>query len=48
MKQRNINAIIRPSKQAIAEAASMSGGRDILYYYVATEKDHTVSKKRME
>ena len=31
-----------PSKQAIVEVASMSGGWDILYSYVATENDHTV------
>ena len=37
-----MNAIKRPSKQAIAEVASMSGGQDILYSYVATESDHTV------
>ena len=41
-KGTNINAIKRPSKQAIAEVASISGGRDILYSYVATENDHTV------
>ena len=42
MKSYNINAIKRPSKQAIAKVASISGGRDILYSYVATENDHTV------
>ena len=31
-----------PSKQTIVEVATMSGGRDILYSYVATENDHTV------
>ena len=38
----SINALYRPSKLAIAEVASMLGGRDMLYSYVATEKDHTV------
>ena len=41
-KSYNINAIKIASKEAIAEDASMSGGRDILYSYVATENDHTV------
>ena len=41
-KRYNINALHRPSKLAIAEVASMSGGRDILYHNVATETDHTV------
>ena len=31
-----------PLKQAIVEVTSISGGRDILYSYVATENDHTV------
>ena len=31
-----------PLKQAIIEAASTSGDRDILYSYVANENDHTV------
>ena len=31
-----------PLKQAIVEVASISGDRDILYSYVATENDHTV------
>ena len=31
-----------PSEQAIVEVADMSGGRDRLYSYVATENDHTV------
>ena len=30
------------SKQAIVEVASTSGDRDILYSYVAIEKDHIV------
>ena len=38
-----INAMEIPSKQAIVEVASMLGGRDILYSYVATENDHIVS-----
>ena len=38
----SINALHRPTKLAIAEVANMSGGRDMLYSYVATEKDHTV------
>ena len=41
-KSYNINAISIATKQAIAEVFSMSGGRDILYSYVATENDHTV------
>ena len=32
----------RPSKQAIAEVSSMSGGRAIKVFYVPTEMDHTV------
>ena len=35
-------SLYRRSKIAIAEVTSMSGSRDILYSYVATEKDHTV------
>ena len=38
----SINALHRPTKLAIAEVADMSGGLDMLYSYVATEKDHTV------
>ena len=45
-KRYNINALHRPSKLAIAEVASMSGGRDILYHNVATETDHTVADCR--
>ena len=32
----------RPSKQAIAEVSSMSGGRAIKVFYVPSEMDHTV------
>ena len=41
-KRYNINAQHRPSKLAIAEVDSMSGGQDILYHNVENETDHTV------
>ena len=44
-KKYYINALHRPSKLPIAKDATTSKTRNILYYYVATEKGHTVCNK---
>ena len=46
-KKNDINALYRPSKLATAEVTCMSGSRDILYSYVASEKDHRAGRTHL-